>query len=224
MLHRQTIPHRRRRNTNNKLHRIPILFSTPTPACPPDTIFINAWFGTFPDILGTYGLSPTNYVHSFNRHMHQRKIAIYLDLPTIHPYLNLKPLGLTVPPNTIFVENGPYSSGQCYASISYYLQQLVKDFPQYNFLCSSTPPFKAPNIIDGNSYNLLQLSDLSNGCIALITSASGVNAATYTHQNAGKTRIFFGFSYQYTIWDNKAQVARDYPHLKTLMETIICKK
>jgi hypothetical protein len=196
----------------------------PTPSCPKDYLFFNMWFGVFNDILCTYGLSHINHVHTFNRQMMYYKLNSFLDLPTGPPVLKLRDLGLNVPPNTVLVENGPCSSGQCNNSINTILSQLIKNFPNLNFLLSYDIGLKDQNVVSGWGHNLLQLSDLSNKCIGFITQASGVNAASYTAANIGKPRVFFGWNYIYKIWDNSADVAYNYDQLKLWIEGKICKR
>ena len=198
----------------------------PTPQCPPGYEFFQTWFGTFSDILGYYGLSPTNQIHTINRQMHYHNTHNFLDLPTKpeEAVLNLRDLGLQLAPNTILVENGPAWSGQCNHGIGYYIGKLATEFPQFQYLCSHLPGVSMRNVHDGSKFNLLQLSDLSNKCVAFITQASGVNACTYTKHNLGKLRIFFGFNYPYKIWDNAALVVQNYDQLAATLREKLCTK
>ena len=198
---------------------------TPTAECPKDFEFFQAWFGTFPDILASYGLTHANQVHTVNRQMHIRGSADhFLDLPTEPPVLQLRDLNTLCAPNTIFVENGPVWSAQCNQGIGAHIHRLASEFPQFNFLCSANPGVSLPNVYDGTPYNLLVMSDLSNKCIAFITQASGANACTYTKHNLGKPRFFFGYTYQWTIWDNSAIIVHSYDQLAAMLREKLCRK
>jgi hypothetical protein len=197
--------------------------TTPTPECPRDFEFFNAWFGTFQDILNGYGLTHANQIHTFNRQVHIHGTQAFLDLPTDPPVLYLSDLHTLCAPNTILVENGPALSGQCNHGLGAYVHRLASEFPQFNFLCSANPQVNLPNVYDGSSYNLLVMSDLSNKCIAFITQASGANACTYTRHNIGKPRFFFGYIYQWTIWDNSATIVHSYEHLAAALRERLCK-
>jgi len=197
--------------------------TAPTPECPRDFEFFNMWFGTFSDILGTYGLTHVNQVHTFNRQIHMHSTNTFLDLPTEPPVLQLRDLNTLCAPNTIFIENGPAWSGQCNHGIGSYIHKLASEFPQFNFLCSANPQVSLPNVYDGSSYNLLVMSDLSNKCIAFITQASGANACTYTKHNLGKPRFFFGWCYHSKIWDDSAIPVNTYEQLANLLRKHVCK-
>jgi hypothetical protein len=191
--------------------------TTPTPQCPKDFEFFQAWFGTFPDILNTYGLTHANQIHTVNRQMQMHGTNHYLDLPTEPPVIELRDLHTLCSPNTILVENGPPGSGQCNGGLGQYVRRLATEFPRFNFLCSANPQVKLPNVFDGSAYNLLVMSDLCNKCVAFITQASGVNACTYTRCNIGKPRIFFGYIRGWTIWDNSAVVVHTYERLAAVL-------
>jgi len=76
-------------------------------------------------------------------------------------------------------------------------------FPELTFYCASQPLFSAPNVMDCSGLNLIELAELSNRCIALLTRGSGVNAASYTESNRFKPRCIFGIMNQeMIIWSD----------------------
>ena len=173
--------------------------TAPTPNCPSDAIFINLWFGLYPNILRTYYMSYDNNVHSFNRQMKEKGLhhLYHLNVPEFPPALEFyskQQLTVEIVENSILVENGEVLSGQSRFRMNDYLEQISNAFPELTFYCSAEPSFKASNVVDCSTLNLLQLSELSNHCKGFLVCGSGVNAATYTEPNRFKPRCFVGMS------------------------------
>jgi FkbM family methyltransferase len=83
--------------------------TVPTPNCPSDTLFINVWFGTFNDILRTYGMTYANLVHTFNRQMEQYDLPAYrLQVPKHTPMVRFfyQETVTGIKKNAVMVENG----------------------------------------------------------------------------------------------------------------------
>ena len=173
-------------------------FATPTPNCPKDAFFINAWFAVVPQIFGFWGLSYATTIHTFNEYMNCYKLDHMFQLPVKRkiPFIEFyekKQLPFTVREHSVFVENGHVNSNQSFIKINDHLQEFANSFPDLNFYCSATPNFKADNVIDCSRLNLIELSEVSNHCFALLTRASGVNAATLTETNRYKPRCIAGW-------------------------------
>lgn len=65
----------------------------PTPNCPPDAFFINAWFGLYDDILTAFSLTYPNNVYSFNRQMktYDPEGKYKLSVPDVTPLFSSRP-------------------------------------------------------------------------------------------------------------------------------------
>jgi len=173
-------------------------FKTPTPNCPKDAFFINIWLATFPHIFDTWHFSYANLVHTFNEHMryynldHVFQLPVRKNIPFVEFY-DKKTLPFTVRENSVLIENGPVRAGQSLLEINDYLQEIADLFPDLNFYCSAPVNLKTDNIFDCSKLNLIELSEVSNQCIALFTRASGVNAAALTEVNRYKPRCIVGW-------------------------------
>jgi hypothetical protein len=177
----------------------------PTVNCPSDAIFINMWFGVYSDLLRKYQLTYENNIHTFNRQMQEHDLQhIYkLSVPEVTPALRFftKPeIPITVEANSILVENGKVHSGQTPFIMNDHLEEIVNAYPQFIFYCSAPPPCDSRNLVDCSQYNLIELSEISNRCKALLTLCSGVNAATYTEENRFKPRCHVGVSF--SVWND----------------------
>lgn len=195
----------------------------PTPNCPPDAFFINAWFGLYDDILTAFSLTYPNNVYSFNRQMktYDPEGKYKLSVPDVTPALQFPAqakLPVPITENSILIENGKPRSRQSKFPINDYLEYLAKSFPKFIFYCTSKPPCHAPNLIDCSSLNLIQLSELSNHCRALITLCSGVNAVTYTEANRFKPRCFMGLTLPLRVWDDIANPVYQAHNIKDITD------
>jgi len=186
----------------------PYYGAAPTANCPPDAVFINIWFGLYPDILHNYQLTYDNTVHTFNRIMQEKGLDHLYQLqtpestPSIEFYA-IPQLPFKIVKNSVLVENGKTLSTQNNFPINDYLEQIAKAFPELVFYCSAEPPIKAPNIVDCSKLNLLQLSELSDHCKGFLVRGSGVNAATFTEPNRFKPRCYVGMTTAIKIWTDQ---------------------
>jgi SAM-dependent methyltransferase len=183
------------------------LITKPTPNCPSEMFFLNMWFGIYQDIAIAFGLTFSNSVYTFNRLMKEYQLDnIYrLTIPPCPPAIKFyrKPeIPMTIHDNAVLIENGKPRSKQNFFPINDYLKHIANTYPQYTFYCSAKPPCNLLNLVDCSKLDLLQLSELSNHCRALITLGSGVNAATYTEENRFKPRCFAGMAFYMQIWDD----------------------
>ena len=179
----------------------------PTPNCPTEALFINLWFGLYLDILGAFSLTYPNNIYTFNRQMVEKHLdQLYrLTVPAYPPPINFDSspeIPVPIRENGILIENGAVRSGQNYFPINNYLEYIAKTYPCLVFYCSAKPPCELSNLIDCSSFNLIQLSELSNHCQAFVTLGSGVNAATYTEANRFKPRCLVGLAQLLRIWDD----------------------
>lgn len=202
--------------------------TTPTPNCPSDAIFINIWFGVFPDILSNYGLSYENNVYTFNRYMHQYRLQHIFQLAnkTYVPMMDFnsnQSSPFIVQENSIMVENGAVFSGQSNFPLNDYLEDLARAFPNLYFYCAAPIRFDAPNVVDCSNLNLIELSELSNHCSGFLTLGSGVNAALQTENNRFKPKCIAGWNYQWKVWydtENPTIFAQNVKEIKCFLLTI----
>jgi SAM-dependent methyltransferase len=174
-------------------------FLAPTPNCPQEAFFLNMWLASYPPAFALWDFSYATLLHTFNTYMHHYQLSHLFQLP-----LSRKPplVEFYAPPvvpfevrdNSVLVENGPIFSAQSYLELNDYLEEFAEEFPDLNFYCSAPVKFTAPNIIDCSSLNLVELSELSNSCLAFLMRASGVNAASLTEANRYKPRCIAGWT------------------------------
>jgi hypothetical protein len=178
----------------------------------------NAWFGCYNDIMVTYGLTYLGQVHSFNRQMEAQRLPYKLT-STDYPMLKFPPSQFVVAPNSILLENGPCFSGQNDIDINAFIPRLVSDFKNYIFYTTAPSPVKAPNIIDFHDKNLVELSNLSNSCVAIVARGGAVFVACYTEENRNKPRMLVGWNFPHKPWD-KFLTCRSYEELCSFMRSL----
>lgn len=190
---------------------------------PHDAVGVNLWFGTYPDILHTFGMTIVCQTHTFNRRMAELGLAWNFSIPTEPMSVDFVPVGPDLPvlPNAVLVENGSANSNQSTFELNPCVPQLAADFPHVNFYCSSPPPVVAPNVFDFSGYNLIQLSQVGDKCAAFVTRGSGVNAACYTRTSMFKPRCILGWTYRMIIWHNQAVMLYDYASLREFVRRAI---
>ena len=181
----------------------------------------NSWFGVYPDFLGTYGLTYKTQIYSFNRQMELQLLPYRLSTQLLKesPTINFPIFNLQIPalPNSIFIENGECRSGQNNLDMNEIIPKLINDFKHIHFYITAKISLQAPNLHDCHDLNLIELSNLSNSCMAFILRGSAACVATYTEQNRGKLRIFYGWNYPYKIWDNNYINCRTYNEIHSLI-------
>ena len=182
---------------------------------PRDAIGVNLWFGTYVDILHTYGMTIVGQTHTFNRRMAELGLPWRLEIPSEPPPVDFVPvpLDIAILPGSILVENGSANSRQSNFDLNPSLPRLAADFPRIHFYCSSPPPIAAPNVTDLSRLNLIQLSQVGDKCAAFVTRGSGINAACYTRASMYKPRCILGWTYGIHVWHNRVFYLRDYEQI-----------
>lgn len=192
---------------------------------PPDAIGVNLWFGTYDPLLRQHGMTIVNQAHTFNRRMMELGIPWKFEIPTEPPPVDFKPVPMPaevqIKPRSVLVENGAAKSNQSVFEINPVLAQLVADFPDIHFYCSSPPPCTAPNLTDLSALNLIQLSQVGDQCLGFVTRGSGVNAACYTRTSMWKPRCILGWTYGMLIWHNKAEWLYSYEEMRDFVRRAV---
>ena len=169
-----------------------------TPKCPVDAVFMNLWpYAYNTDLLFYFGLSYLLFISIFNSCMAYYGLDMIYRLepknkPSLVTFRKKTPLSFDIERNGVLVENGEVFSNQSTLPLNDHLKEMSEEFPGLIFYCSAPPSHSAANIIDVSRLNLLELSELSGRVLALLTRASGVNAATMTETNRFKLRCFAG--------------------------------
>jgi hypothetical protein len=186
-----------------------------SPLRPPDAAGVNLWFGTYPDLLYTHGMTIVNQAHTFNRRMRELGLPWNFSIPTAPPPVDFAPvpLEIDIKPRSILVENGPAQSNQSTFELNPCLPQLFAEFPGIHFYCASPPPVSAPNASDLSHLNLIQLSQVGDKCAAFVTRGSGISAACYTRASMWKPRCILGWTYGMLIWHNRVEYLENYAQL-----------
>lgn len=187
----------------------------------PGVNFIDMWFGHGGDLLGVTGLTHVTHVTSYNRQ------ATRLGLPTIDPSgevpeIDFPPISVQDPPG-VLVENGPVLSGQQMFEMNSILVSLAKSFPRTRFYCTAKPPPGTHNLIDVSGRNLIEVSALSNVCVAMVSRLSGPFISTLTKHNRGRLpRFVYGKPIGCPIWDESdVRYCNDFKHLQELLRGVI---
>ncbi|MCP4679328.1 MAG: hypothetical protein GY854_28335 [Deltaproteobacteria bacterium] len=171
--------------------------------CPDDHIPINTWVGNYPE------LTPPSWptiVETFNRQAREQGHPIRLKSGLV-PDIDFRHMNVPVRENAIYIENGTVRSG--HSVFSFDMQRLSGTFPALNFYCTAHPFHYAENMYNCSHLNLVELSALSNRCVALIGKGSGPFCCTLTDANRYKPRGIMRFHdpvgekspSQYRFWD-----------------------
>ncbi len=189
---------------------------------PPDALGVNLWFGTYNDILYTFGMTIACQAHTFNRRMQEVGLPWNFTIPTEPLPVDFAPVLPDTPilPGSVLVENGPAQSNQSTFELNPCLPQLFAEFPDVNFYCAAPPPVSAPNVFDLSHLNLIQLSQVGDKCVALITRGSGVSAACYTRTSMFKPRCILGWTYRMIVWHNKVEYLYEYAQLREFVRHV----
>lgn len=183
---------------------------------------LNLWFACFPDMLSR-GLTYLNHIETYGRQAKKFGLAAveddgkqrFVDLPRVE----IPP----VAPRSVLVENGPVLSGQPVLDIDTHLEKLARQFSNVTFYCSGKRKVRGPrNIVDVSSWNLLQLSMLSEQCTTMIARLSAIMVCSFTKANHGRRRIVFGSPLGCPIWDEAGLVyVSDYTGLKDQIASMV---
>lgn len=158
--------------------------------CPPNFLPINTWLGQYPE---TQSHTWKSTVMMFNHKMFENNIPyiLHFDLRTV-PMVEFPNMAITVKPNSIYIENGITRSG--HSNFMFDLELLAEYFPNINFYCTANPKIQANNFIDCSNKNFIELSNISNKCIAILGKGSGPFLCTYTEDNRYKPRAVCGYN------------------------------
>jgi len=173
-------------------------YSVSDPALP--GVAHHMWPGTYLDILASYGMTYQTQILSFNRAFTTCDLSLAVDGSPKISFPQKREI--KVPNNSILVENGSVDSGQSIMPLDApILERLAKTFPQYCFICSAKPNLLMPNILDFSGHNLIELSQVGDKAIAIISRGSAVHVCTLTEKNKSKPKFLCGWSCPWKIWD-----------------------
>jgi len=119
---------------------------------------------------------------------------------------------------TFLVENGICKSGQ--SNYKFDLAKLADTFCEAIFYCSAAEGIFRDNITYVASYNLIDLSSMTNKLTGLLVRGSGVNASSYTSANVGKLRLLMGFTKKYGLWRYPGHNTKSLSTTEQLLEEI----
>lgn len=176
---------------------------------------INLWFATFPDGL-SLGLTYANQVCTYNRQAKKIGLAELL-YDGKQRFVSLPRVEIPqVRPRSVLVENGPVLSGQPVYDINRHLKKLAKELLPTVFYCSGKVNERHQNIVDVSTWNLCQLSVLSERCSAIVSRLSATTVCSFTEANHGRKRLVFGQPLGCPIWDEAGlvYVPNDYLSLR----------
>jgi hypothetical protein len=155
--------------------------------CPRGFVPINTWVGNYPDLIPP---SWPTMVEAFNRQCAEQGLSLRLHSRAV-PSIDFPHLRVAIRPNGVYVENGQVRSG--HSRFAFDVQRLAREFPTLNFYCTAHPHTAADNVFDCSHLNLVELSSLSNRCVALVGKGSGPFVCTLTSANRYKPRAIMNF-------------------------------
>lgn len=155
--------------------------------CPRGFVPINTWVGNYPDLVPP---SWPTMIEAFNRQCAEQGLSLRLHSRTV-PTIDFPHVSMAVRPNGVYVENGQVRSG--HSRFAFHVQRLARAFPALNFYCTADPRCYARNVFDCSQLNLVELSSLSNRCVALVGKGSGPFVCTLTSANRYKPRAIMNF-------------------------------
>lgn len=150
---------------------------------------VNTWCGTFKDLdhrpppLGYHNWN--NIVDTWNR---QNSIQLHA---SVVPMVDFPKINVDVLEKSIYVENGHTRSGHCHFNFD--LQKLGETFPDLNFYCTAEHNCHLPNV-HYVKMNLIELSSVSDKCIAIVGKGSGPFMCTLTETNRHKPKAVVQFN------------------------------
>jgi hypothetical protein len=163
--------------------------------CPYGYIPVNTWCGTYPEFdhrpfpLGNHNWA--NIVDTWNKNSDllnlNFKIPNY-ETPMVKWEQKNK---IEILSNSIYVETGHVRSDHC--RFEFDIKKLSKMFKDLNFICTSKQE-KSDNVFDMSDKNLIEMSHISNQCLAIIGKGSGPFMCTLTEENKFKPKAVIGFT------------------------------
>lgn len=186
--------------------------------CPPNHLAISTWLGEFED-TGSHQWG--SVVEVFNRQAEAHGIDFrVLYRADAIPMVDFAPrtISVDVTAPSVYVDNCEVRSP--HSQFVFDLAELAAMFPAVSFLCVSRPVGdSARNIVDASTYDLRDLSAISNQCLAILGKGSGPFCCTYTEPNRFKPRAVCGYHSETspTFWDYPGSPIQ---HLDTMAEVV----
>lgn len=167
--------------------------------CPKGHLPISTWLGEYDDTCNHQWAS---VVEVCRRQLAAHGIA-WAPAPAPVPMLEFapRPRRPVLPGPAIYVDNSRCRSGQ--SAFAFDLERLCRALPRHLVLCTATPERAHPNLIDGSTLDLRDLSALSEQCAAILGKGSGPFCCTYTEANRHRPRAVCGYrsTTSPTFWD-----------------------
>ena len=172
--------------------------------CPAGFLPVNTWLGQYDD---TSNHQWCNVVEVFNRQMVHHGIDYRVSCdPSDVPMIDFepRPVAPQVATPSIYVDNSLARSA--HSRFEFDLPRMAAAAPDLHFLCAARPDLNGPaidNIIDCSDFDLRDLSEISNQCLAILGKGSGPHCCTYTEANRYKPRAVCGYRSveSPTFWD-----------------------
>ncbi|HTW95930.1 MAG TPA: hypothetical protein VMD30_14100 [Tepidisphaeraceae bacterium] len=189
-----------------------------TPLCPAGFVSIYLSLDQYAD---TQHRCWRNIVEVFNRQAAARGLRMPLETGQT-PMIDFPAVDISVRPNAIYVENGPVQGP---SKFEFDVEKLCRDFPQFNIYCTADAKCQAPNLFDASSLNLVELSSLSNHCVALIGKGGSALACAMTRANRFKPQAILDYrdDHRPTFWEypgNPMWYVRGYLELRQFLESL----
>ena len=167
--------------------------------CPRGYMSIHTWLGQYDD---THPHTWESTVTVFNRKSAEKGIDFFIsyDFSNV-PMVDFHIDSCKILPRAIYIENGFTRSG--HSNFIFDLNKLGTNFPDFNFYCTAFPDSTLPNVHDCSAKNLVELSNISNQCVAILGKGSGPLLCTYTEVNRFKPRAVCGYDLMHCapFWD-----------------------
>ena len=169
--------------------------------CPKGCLPVNTWCGTFPDLdhrgfpLGAHNWA--NVADTWNRQSDCFGVGVRLD-PTDVPMVSWDhPHEITIPENSVYVETGEVRSG--HSNFVFDMPKIAGMFPHLHFFCTSDQP-DIGNVTGMGGMSLVEMSQVSDHCTAIVGKGSGPFLCTLTEGNRNKKKAVVGFT-STKFWD-----------------------
>ena len=173
--------------------------------CPRDHVPINTWVGNYEDLIPP---SWPTIIEAVNRQAAEKGHPLRLVSRWI-PDIDFRFVDVPVEGNAVYLETTASRSG--HSDFEFDLQEVSKRFPGLNFYCTSHPHYYAANLFDCSRLNIVELSNLSNRCVALVGKGSGPFCCTLTDANRYKPRAIMDFHDPFRKMNREKYRFWDYP-------------
>lgn len=158
--------------------------------CPAGYLPVNLWLGQYAE---TKPHTWKSTVLMFNNKMLENHVPYQMHYdPRKVPMADFPEVQVEVKSNAIYVENGRTRSG--HSSFMFDFELLTSIFPNCYFYCTAKPRLLTDKIVDCSDKNFIELSNISNKCIAILGKGSGPLLCTFTEKNRFKPRAVCGYN------------------------------